>query len=98
MGPLIPVPTALVSDLVHSLSTSMVSDENSIQKLVADPPEGLTTVRQAIVRALAPAEKRAVANGSDTTRVPDGEAVGTHRQGDPLTLADTDASWAGDQE
>jgi uncharacterized protein YbjT (DUF2867 family) len=82
MGPLIPVPTELVADLVQSLSTSMISDDPTVKVHIPDPAGGLTSLRQAITRALQP--PAAPADSDELS--------------DPVTLADTDADWAGKQD
>ena len=83
-GPIIaeltPIPRELVVDLVHSLSNNMGSDDTRIRELVPDPPEGLTTLDEAIVRAAVP--KGFVAQGVWATK-------------DPLQLTTTDPKWAG---
>lgn len=83
-GPVIaeltPIPRELVVDLVQSLSNTMDSTDTRIRDLVPDPPEGLTTLDDAIVRAAVP--KGFVAQGVWATK-------------DPLQLTSTDPRWAG---
>ncbi len=91
MGPLLPVPSPLVADLVKSLSTSMISQDSTIRLHVPDPASGLTSVREGLGRALQPARP------SSGPR-PGGDAgVGVDELHDPMTLAETDADWAGNQ-
>jgi uncharacterized protein YbjT (DUF2867 family) len=89
MGPLIPVPTDLVTDLVQSLATSMISEDPTIKVHIPDPPGGLTSLHEAISRALQPAEDR---HGDTSDASP-----GVDELDDPMTLAETDADWAGTQ-
>lgn len=96
MGPVLPVPTALVGDLVQSLGASMTTDDHSIRTYVPDPAHGLTSVREAIARALAPATSTRPGDGARTGSA-DGR-VGVDEMEDPMALAETDAEWAGDPD
>ncbi|WP_267616481.1 NAD-dependent epimerase/dehydratase family protein [Gordonia bronchialis] len=51
-GRIVPVPTALTTDLVTSLSHPMVAAEQHIRELVPDPPEGLTPMRAAVAASV----------------------------------------------
>ena len=51
-GRIVPVPTALTTDLVTSLSQPMVAAEQHIRELVPDPPEGLTPMRAAVAASV----------------------------------------------
>lgn len=46
-----PIPKSLVADLVASLGNTMDSDDRRIRTFVPDPPAGLTTTDDAIVRS-----------------------------------------------
>ena len=83
MGPLLPVPNALVGDLVQSLTNSMISTDRRIDQFVGHPFGGLAGIQEAIHRAL---ERFAV--------TPPGRAD-VRRLYDPMALADSDAEWAG---
>ncbi len=56
IGPLVPVPNSLVSDLVASLDHSMVSGGDTIRRYVADPFGGLIGIAEGIRLALAGSE------------------------------------------
>jgi uncharacterized protein YbjT (DUF2867 family) len=83
MGPLLPVPTGLVSDLVLSLANSMVSTDRRIEQFVEPPFGGLAGIPEAIHRAL-----------DRYGQTPAGR-VGVRQLPDPMALADSDAEWAG---
>ncbi|MEP6979806.1 MAG: NAD(P)H-binding protein [Nakamurella sp.] len=76
---LTPIPRDLVRDLVESLGNTMVSQDDRIRRLVADPVDGLTTAADAIRRA-------AVVEGGFPT---------VWDSLDSLRLAETDPGWAG---
>lgn len=77
---LTPIPRTMVTDLMQSLGNSMHSDDQSIRRLVPDPPPGLTTLRDAIHRARI--DEEFTARGVCATP-------------DPLQLNTTDPAWAG---
>jgi len=83
MGPLMPVPSDLVSDLVRSLDNSMVSSDRRIEDCIDEPFGGLASIAEAIHRAL------------DRHSVTPARPVGVHRLPDPMGLAESDADWAG---
>jgi uncharacterized protein YbjT (DUF2867 family) len=83
MGPLMPVPSTLVADLVLSLDNAMVSDDRRIDQFIAEPFGGLAGIEEAIHRSL---QRYSL---TPPTR------VGVHRLEDPMALADSDADWAG---
>ena len=66
----------------------MVSDDHRIRDDIPSPAGGYTSVREAISRALHP---------PTTTTPSSATAVGVDALQDPLTLAETDADWAGEQ-
>ncbi|MHA3702757.1 NAD(P)H-binding protein [Jatrophihabitans sp. YIM 134969] len=55
IGLLTPVPGGLTTDLVDSLSNTMIAGDDRIRTLVSDPPDGLTRVDDALRRAFEPA-------------------------------------------
>ncbi|MGV9713134.1 NAD(P)H-binding protein [Gordonia sp. NPDC003424] len=59
-GLLVPVPTSLTADLVTSLDHPMHASEHAIRDLVPDPPGGLTSMREAVHRAVHTPAPRAV--------------------------------------
>jgi uncharacterized protein YbjT (DUF2867 family) len=77
---LTPIPGDLVADLVQSLANSMSSDDHRIRRYVPDPPDGLTSLTDAIERA-----------ALEPSFVP----AGVLATADPLQLTDTDPDWAG---
>jgi uncharacterized protein YbjT (DUF2867 family) len=83
MGPLTPVPSELVADLVRSLDNSMISTDRRIDQFIAEPFGGLAGIEEAIHRSL---------QRFSLTRP---TRVGVHRLDDPMALAESDAEWAG---
>ncbi|MFY0406979.1 NAD-dependent epimerase/dehydratase family protein [Solicola sp. PLA-1-18] len=59
------VPTPMVQDLVHSMVNDMEADDADIRGLLADVADGLTTVRDALVRAGTDARPRGVHASDD---------------------------------
>ena len=49
----LPVPGGLAADLVESLDHPMIASGSGLRDVVADPPDGLVGVDEAIIRALA---------------------------------------------
>lgn len=66
-----PLPRALAADLVLSLRNSMSADSSRIRALVPDPVGGLTTVAEALRRALDPAIPVGVWATTDPLRLTD---------------------------
>ncbi|GAA2017036.1 SDR family oxidoreductase [Nakamurella flavida] len=83
IGRIIPLPAPLVEDLIGSLQNTMVGDTSPIRSVVPDPAGGLTTMADALSRALV------------RTDVNRGEIAGVAGTPDPLRLAPTDPAWAG---
>lgn len=68
---LTPLPHELTADLIMSLPNSMDSSDRRIRSIVADPPQGLTTVAQALERAQPPATPRGVWQSNDPLQLAD---------------------------
>lgn len=86
IGLVTPVPPSIGRALIESLSTDAVATENDIDTIIAAPPGGLTTYRDAVALTL-----RGSLDGRDETTW--ATASPTDRPAEPLP---SDPSWAGD--